>query len=88
MSKTTVKLTKTELDLVTAIQTKKQELLKLYQSNLDNLNQNEAIVIQLIMDRADIVEAPSKIDIEGESLVFEFSETSQEEPKKKTKTLK
>lgn len=85
MSKTTVKLTKKELDLVTTIQTQKQEILKVYQANLGHLNQNEAIVIQLIMDRVDITDTPSKIDIEGESLVFDFVEV--EEPKKKVKKL-
>lgn len=66
-----VKLTPTELELLTSIQKKKEEVSKLVTS----LNENESIIVKLVMERVTIAETEvSSIKIEEGSLVFDFKE--------------
>jgi hypothetical protein len=84
MSKKIVKLTAKELEVLTSLEKQKQDLTAAYQGQVNTLNQSENIVLQLIMEKAKIAEQPTSINIEENTLVFEFAKKpkeKEEEPK-------
>jgi hypothetical protein len=85
MSKKTVKLTPAELEVITSLQKQKQDLDAAYRTALGHVNQNEAIVIKLVKERAKINEEATSILIEESNLVFEFAKP--EKPAKEVKEV-
>lgn len=70
-----VKLTAKQLELMTDIQKRKEELT----TGLTILNQQENIVVLLVMEQSKVTQAVESVKIEGDSLIFELAE-----PKKTT----
>jgi hypothetical protein len=77
MSKKTVKLSPKELEVLSSLEKQKQDLATNYQNQINIINTNESIVLQLIMEKAKITEQPSSINIEKNSLVFEFAKKAK-----------
>lgn len=73
-----VKLSPKKLEVITTIQTQKNQL----NAEMQRLNEKESIVVSMVMEDNNIVLPVKSVKIEGDSLVFDLVEKTPAKPKK------